>query len=1051
MKPNFALKLSNDGIELLHRDSGGWLSLGSVSFDTDDVQAGCDRLVAEAKRLEPDGVRTKLVLPESQLRYATVSAPGPTDEARRYQIEAEIEALTPYTIDEVIYDWSVEDDFAMVVICARDTLSEAEGFADASGFNPVAFVASPESGQFAGEPNFGVTSVSKAYVPSGDRVQFDLEPVRITGTASRKAPAAETPKAEKPAAAAPAATLDAKPATAPTPVARPVPRIPSKVAPAPRTPPPMAARAKVEAQPRPIEPVRSPIAALEGQPTSSEPLAKVGNLVRRMGTRLRREQAREAAAEAPKSAEAIRPAAAGPMPAMPTEAPRPVSVAVSDAGEAAGAETAAPVSFASRRRPAPVVAASGAGGAGNGANPGGRLAVLPGEAEKSGPSLVNRMKRRLKRARRKLLSSVTGLSGAAKGAAASASNAARNAVPARREKPAAPAPVVGAATPSSAMLDREKATEAEAMTIFGARGNTYAEPSFAGRGIMAAGGVLLLLVTVAVWFLYFNGADETPQLAQNDPVGSTSMEQIAAPDRVDPATSTVGVTTLPDNSGTRASVVTPETVLDDAAADLAANADAAVDDLAAQATDAVDDLADTATDTIADVTDTQTASVTSSDATTTDPVDATDPDRLLETLVQQALNEALPAEALDQAAQVAAASSQPTAQATSGQPTSQAAPAQVSDTPQVASVSTTATQRLSLPAGFDTPDVSEVAFVAPAAPPPFGTEFTFDANGLVEATPEGALTPSGVTVFARAPDVVPAPRPAGIAPEPEPVPEPAPAPESVPAPEPEPTPEPLPEPQPEPLPAPAPEPVAPVAEIAPDTPRADPALAAARPRPRSARVRALGEQLAPAVPDPTPEPEAEPDAVQQDAAVETSDTQTATLETPPPGGVSLAALRPQNRPTDLVPPEVAAAVDAGTEVAQEAVAESLRPSARPSDVTERAQAILAAAASSNSPGSTEVDTEEGETSSASAAPAIPSSASVARQATETNAINLGNINLIGVFGSPDDRRALVRLSSGRVVRVQVGDRLDGGRVTAIGESELRYTKSGRNEVLEVGG
>ena len=55
-----------------------------------------------------------------------------------------------------------------------------------------------------------------------------------------------------------------------------------------------------------------------------------------------------------------------------------------------------------------------------------------------------------------------------------------------------------------------------------------------------------------------------------------------------------------------------------------------------------------------------------------------------------------------------------------------------------------------------------------------------------------------------------------------------------------------------------------------------------------------------------------------------------------------------------------------------------------------------------------------------------------------------------IFGTPNDRRALVRLSSGRVVRVQVGDRLDGGQVTAIGDNELRYSHNGRNEVLQIG-
>jgi type IV pilus biogenesis protein PilP len=82
-------------------------------------------------------------------------------------------------------------------------------------------------------------------------------------------------------------------------------------------------------------------------------------------------------------------------------------------------------------------------------------------------------------------------------------------------------------------------------------------------------------------------------------------------------------------------------------------------------------------------------------------------------------------------------------------------------------------------------------------------------------------------------------------------------------------------------------------------------------------------------------------------------------------------------------------------------------------------------------------------------PSIPSTASVARQATVTNAINLRRINLIGVYGKPSNRRALVRLSNGRYQKVQVGDRLDGGRVAAIGDSELRYSKNGRNVVLEM--
>jgi len=83
------------------------------------------------------------------------------------------------------------------------------------------------------------------------------------------------------------------------------------------------------------------------------------------------------------------------------------------------------------------------------------------------------------------------------------------------------------------------------------------------------------------------------------------------------------------------------------------------------------------------------------------------------------------------------------------------------------------------------------------------------------------------------------------------------------------------------------------------------------------------------------------------------------------------------------------------------------------------------------------------------APRIPSSASVAREATLRHEINLRRVNLIGVYGTPSNRRALVRLPSGRYKKVQVGDSVDGGRVVAIGDSELRYQKGGRNLVLKI--
>lgn len=92
------------------------------------------------------------------------------------------------------------------------------------------------------------------------------------------------------------------------------------------------------------------------------------------------------------------------------------------------------------------------------------------------------------------------------------------------------------------------------------------------------------------------------------------------------------------------------------------------------------------------------------------------------------------------------------------------------------------------------------------------------------------------------------------------------------------------------------------------------------------------------------------------------------------------------------------------------------------------------------------------TRASAAAPAVirgPTPGGVARAATIDNAIRLRDINLIGVYGRASNRYALVRLSNGRYLRVSPGDPLDGGSVTAIGESALNYVKRGRTYTLEI--
>ncbi|KHQ51955.1 hypothetical protein [Mameliella alba] len=158
------------------------------------------------------------------------------------------------------------------------------------------------------------------------------------------------------------------------------------------------------------------------------------------------------------------------------------------------------------------------------------------------------------------------------------------------------------------------------------------------------------------------------------------------------------------------------------------------------------------------------------------------------------------------------------------------------------------------------------------------------------------------------------------------------------------------------------------------------------------------------------------------------------------GGISrseLAAIRPVMRPPTA---QEQAEIDA-PEATDQAVRRSLVPVGRPRNMA----AIVDNADRSLVPA------EPVQTAAAVAprtvAPQVPSSASVARAATSTNAINLKKINLIGVYGTAENRRALVRLANGKYQKVKVGDRLDGGRVTAIGEEALRYTKGSRNLTL----
>ncbi|WP_420005660.1 hypothetical protein [Arenibacterium sp. LLYu02] len=164
------------------------------------------------------------------------------------------------------------------------------------------------------------------------------------------------------------------------------------------------------------------------------------------------------------------------------------------------------------------------------------------------------------------------------------------------------------------------------------------------------------------------------------------------------------------------------------------------------------------------------------------------------------------------------------------------------------------------------------------------------------------------------------------------------------------------------------------------------------------------------------------------------------------GGVvrsELLSKRPKTRPESLKTEE-----EESQPATEQAVAFASKPRARPANfanIVDRAQRSTQSAPAAEADNEPEVAS----VAPASVSPSIPSSASVARQATEERALNLRRINLIGVYGKPSDRRALVRLPSGRYVKVKVGDRIDGGRIVAIGETQLQYQKGGKNTTLKL--
>lgn len=974
MKPPFALALSDADLTLLFRVADGWAELGRVGYDAPDLDARIADLRARAEGLAPGAVTTKIILPESQILYTEVAAPGPDAASRRAQIAAALEGMTPYAVDELAYDWSRPNGSGSgtvhVAVVARVTLAEAEAFAEAQGLNPVSFVALPPAGQFGGEPFFGLASDAASRLPEGARLDRDQDPVRIV--------------------ALPAALAEAS-APAPGASAGPV-----EIEPGSEAEAPSCASDLSESNNRRVEEPSTDREATAPRRTAGSPGETTGPRVPEAPfIALDDTGAEDTAAE---------------------DAGADVGTG-RDAGRAEGA-----IAFASRRAPAgPATDGRGAVSA----IPAAPLAEATGRLHllADAPDVaVARGAPRLGPATLGPEADTPGITAPGIDLPQSVLDAREGSANSRQRSRgfgrAALTDLPETRHGTQAQL-RERQAAASSLTP-GTAGVFGAEPRATRRtaadrrrlGLILTAALVLLMAAVALWSLWFGTDDKAPGTVTPAPTETSSATPppAASPEAPAADTPTHSAAASPDEDPAPASGAASDTASATAGLDVAPAPEAA-----APASDPVTEALEEA--------------LAPADAGSAAPGPAAERP---EAVAPPDVETPAPAEPLQPPPPVWTGIADGAGAAVAEQASGAAALAAAADP-----------GRADLPAepqGLDAPVPAATADSRPPVqplPPPFGTVIRFDPDGRIRATPEGVITPEGFTLYAGRPPVVPAT---------------APRPDATPA--------------------------GTAAVAAPETlpplpPPADPSHAARKPAARPAAVleRAASEAATP-VPV-APSPAVPPDAVPPDP----SSPSTTEGALPPPVDPAHAARAPKLRPATIVARAEAArvqaaAVAAAAEAAARAEAEALagasrlavassrRPSERPSGLAKAVEAAVAAAvaaaatpepapaavpATAPAPEAVEIDEPE----PVESMPNIPTTVTVSKQATVKNAIDLGEINLIGVFGSSASRRALVRMPNGRLVKLKVGDRLDGGQVAAIGDSELTYVKGGRSVTLKI--
>jgi hypothetical protein len=197
MKPEFALSLSFEGISLLYRIDGGWHLMGEAALTSETLGADLEALRDMAESIGGKTFRTKIVLPNEQIKYLSLATGKVNKDARRAAVSDELEATTPYRIDELAFDMQAAGAETKAAAVARETLSEAEAFAVEHAFNPVCFVAIPPEGAFSGEPFFGATEVAGKLLGKETAEADDL-PIHVISSGPLPEPAPESPSEPKP-------------------------------------------------------------------------------------------------------------------------------------------------------------------------------------------------------------------------------------------------------------------------------------------------------------------------------------------------------------------------------------------------------------------------------------------------------------------------------------------------------------------------------------------------------------------------------------------------------------------------------------------------------------------------------------------------------------------------------------------------------------------------------------------------------------------------------------------------------------------------------------